>query len=165
MVAFSCAAIKKNVNKSVRRVQGAGGGQLEGIVIRIMEKRFGMKKQLLIPLLIIGVVVASVVSYCSKGSSYGSSGSSSSTNTGTDSNTVTMQSMSFSKASLTIKKGTTVTWVNNDNITHTVTADDNSFNSGDITAGKSFARTFNTTGTFPYHCIYHSMMKATIIVN
>lgn len=122
-----------------------------------------MKNQYSMPLLIIGVLVASLASDCSKGSSNSSSGSS--TNTGTNSNTVTMQGMSFSKTSLTITKGTTVTWTNNDNTTHTVTADDNSFNSGDVTAGNSYARTFNTTGTFPYHCIYHSMMKATIIVN
>jgi len=122
-----------------------------------------MKNQYFMPLLIMGVVVASLASYCSKGSSNSSSGSS--TNTGTNANTVTMQNMSFSKTSLTITKGATVTWTNSDNITHTVTADDNSFNSGDITAGSSFAKTFNTTGTFPYHCIYHSMMKATIIVN
>ncbi|OQP62880.1 hypothetical protein A3860_26585 [Niastella vici] len=76
-----------------------------------------------------------------------------------------MQNMSFSVASLTVKAGTTVTWTNNDNVTHTVTADDNSFNSGDITAGHSYTKTFSVQGTFPYHCIYHSMMKATVIVN
>lgn len=122
-----------------------------------------MKNKYYLPLLIIGVVVASVTNNCSKGSSYSSSGSSS--NSGTNSNTITMQNMSFSKTSLTITKGTTVTWTNNDNTTHTVTADDNSFNSGDITAGYSYTKTFNATGTFPYHCIYHSTMKATVIVN
>ena len=125
-----------------------------------------MKNKYYLRLFIIAIMVAAVASYCSKGSSYGSSTSSgSNTNTGTGSNTVTMQSMSFSPTSLTVTKGTTVTWTNNDNITHTVTADDNSFNSGDITAGHSYTRTFNATGTFPYHCIYHSMMKATVVVN
>jgi plastocyanin len=76
-----------------------------------------------------------------------------------------MQNMSFSVASLTVKAVTSVTWTNNDNVTHTVTADDNSFNSGDITAGHSYTKTFSVQGTFPYHCIYHSMMKATVIVN
>lgn len=84
---------------------------------------------------------------------------------GTNNATVTMQNMSFSTTSLSITKGTTVTWTNNDNTTHTVTADDNSFNSGDITAGHSFTRTFSTPGTFAYHCIYHSMMKANVVVN
>ena len=124
-----------------------------------------MKNQYYLRMFIIAIMVAAVASYCSKGSSYGSSNSGSNTNTGTGSNTVTMQSMSFSPTSLTVTKGTTVTWTNNDNITHTVTADDNSFNSGDITAGHSYTRTFSTAGTFAYHCIYHSMMKATVVAN
>jgi plastocyanin len=122
-----------------------------------------MKKQYFLPLLIIWLLVAAALtSHCSKGSSYDSS----MTNTGTGNNkTVAMQNDRYSPGSLTVAKGTTVTWNNNDYTTHTVTADDNSFNSGDITAGRSFTKTFNETGTFPYHCTYHSMMKATIIVN
>ena len=123
-----------------------------------------MKKQYVIPLLILGALVTTLAMYCSKGSSYGSS-SSMTNNNSASGNTVTMQNMSFSVTSLTVKAGTTVTWTNNDNTTHTVTADDNSFNSGDITAGHSYTRTFSVAGTFPYHCIYHSMMKATIIAN
>jgi plastocyanin len=125
-----------------------------------------MKNQYYLRMFIIAIMVAAVASYCSKGSSYGSSNSSgSNTNTGTGTNAVTMQNMSFSPTSLTVTKGTTVTWTNNDNTTHTVTADDNSFNSGDITAGHTYSRTFNTAGTFAYHCIYHSMMKASVVVN
>src|SRR5687767_4517331 len=113
-----------------------------------------MKKQDLLPMLIMWVLVAALTSYCSKGSSDDSSMN----NTGAGNNrTVAMQNDIFSPGSLTVAKGTTVTWTNNDYTTHTVTADDNSFNSGDITAGRSFTKTFNSTGTFPYHCIYHSM--------
>jgi plastocyanin len=119
-----------------------------------------MKKKHLLPLLIIGVLVAAFVIHCNKGGSYGSS-----MNNTSAKNTVTMQNMSFSTTNLTVTKGTTVTWTNNDNTTHTVTADDNSFISGDIVAGHSFTKTFNAAGTFPYHCTYHSMMKAAIIVN
>jgi len=123
-----------------------------------------MKNRYHLPLFFVVIAVATAANYCSKGSSYGSSDSSGS-NTGTNNTTVTMQNNVFSKTSLTIAKGTTVTWTNNDYTTHTVTADDNSFNSGDITAGQSYTKTFNTPGTFPYHCTYHSMMKATVVVN
>jgi plastocyanin len=123
-----------------------------------------MKKQYFLPMLIIGVLVVALASYCSKGSSYGSS-SNNNNNTPANNNTVTMKNMSFSITSLTVKAGTTVTWTNNDNTTHTVTADNDSFNSGDIKAGYSFTKTFNAQGTFAYHCTYHSTMKATVIVN
>jgi plastocyanin len=124
-----------------------------------------MKKQYFLSLLVIGALVAALTSHCSKGSSYGSSTNNNNNNTGGNNNTVTMQNMSFSITSLTVKAGTTVTWTNNDNTTHTVTADNDSFNSGDIKAGYSFTKTFNAQGTFPYHCVYHATMKATVIVN
>jgi plastocyanin len=77
---------------------------------------------------------------------------------------VTIQNMSFSPASLTVVMGTTVTWTNKDNITHTVTADDASFDSGSIAPGSSYSRTFSTKGSFPYHCKIHPMMMAIVIV-
>ena len=75
----------------------------------------------------------------------------------------------FSPASLTIKAGTTVMWKNTTQAPHTVTSDDGkSFDSGSanpITAqGGTFSFTFNTPGTFAYHCSIHPFMKATIIV-
>jgi len=73
--------------------------------------------------------------------------------------------MSYSVVNLTITSGTTVTWTNSDTTKHTVTADDASFNSGDITPGNSYTRTFSSQGTISYHCIYHSMMKGTLNVN
>jgi plastocyanin len=124
-----------------------------------------MKKQYLLSLLIIWVVIGALVSYCSKGSSYGSSSSNNNTGGNNTATTVNMQNNNFSTLSLTVAKGTTVKWTNSDYTTHTVTADDNSFNSGDINAGQSFSKKFDTQGTFPYHCTYHSMMKASIIVN
>jgi plastocyanin len=80
-------------------------------------------------------------------------------------NTVTISGMKFAPASYTVKAGTTVTWVNNDGVPHTVTADDNSFDSGSIAAGEKFTHTFGTTGSFAYHCNFHSGMTATVTVN
>jgi plastocyanin len=76
-----------------------------------------------------------------------------------------MQNMSYSAVNLSVTAGTSITWSNTDTTKHTVTADDNSFNSGDIPPGQSYTRIFSNTGSFSYHCIYHAMMKASINVN
>lgn len=80
-------------------------------------------------------------------------------------NQVTIANFAFSPSSLTIAKGTTVTWKNNDSVTHTATADGGSFNTGNIAAGAtSGGVTFNTSGTFTYHCSIHTTMHGTIVV-
>lgn len=63
-----------------------------------------------------------------------------------------------------IGKNNTVTWINNDIAPHTVTADDGSFNSGNLDAGASWTHVFDTPGTYTYHCEYHPWMRGTIIV-
>jgi plastocyanin len=80
-------------------------------------------------------------------------------------NTVIISGFQFSPNPLTVTKGTTVTWQNNDSAIHTATSDDGSWNTGDIAQGATKSLIFNTTGTFAYHCAHHTSMKATIIVN
>jgi plastocyanin len=74
--------------------------------------------------------------------------------------------LSFSPVKIVVIIGVnnTVTFTNKDSATHTVTATDKSFNSGDIKAGQSWTYTFSTAGTFDYYCIYHSWMKGTVVV-
>jgi plastocyanin len=89
----------------------------------------------------------------------------SSSNPSNGTSTVSIQSMAFSPASLTVNAGTTVKWTNNDNMTHTVTSDDGtSFNSGDLTAGNSYSYQFKVSGTYNYHCALHPEVKGTIVV-
>jgi plastocyanin len=79
---------------------------------------------------------------------------------------IVMLNTVFSPAEKTITKGTTVRWKNEDPYAHTVTSDDNIFNSGNLNQGQMFEYTFNTAGTYHYHCIYHApAMKGTITVN
>jgi plastocyanin len=82
--------------------------------------------------------------------------------TGVGSNTA----LDFSPARVVVVIGVnnTLTFSNKDTATHTVTATDNSFNSGDIKAGESWTYTFTTPGTFSYYCIYHNWMKGTVVV-
>ena len=75
--------------------------------------------------------------------------------------------LNFSPAKVTVIIGqnNTVTWINKDTATHTVTATDNSFNSGDVKPGESWSHTFSAPGTYTYYCVYHSAwMKGTVVV-
>lgn len=77
---------------------------------------------------------------------------------------VVMDNLSFAPTTVTVDVGDTVTWQNNDNVSHTATADDGSFDTGTISTGQSDAVTFDTAGTFPYHCAIHPAMTATVVV-
>ena len=70
----------------------------------------------------------------------------------------------FSPVSVTIQRGSTVTWTNKDAATHTATADDGSFDTGLLTTNHNNHFTFSTAGTFTYHCAIHPTMTAQIIV-
>jgi plastocyanin len=75
-----------------------------------------------------------------------------------------MRTMTFSPKRLEIAAGTTVTWTNNDQLVHTITADDGSWDSGPIEPGKSWSRTFTQPGEFAFHCTPHPFMKAVVVV-
>ena len=67
---------------------------------------------------------------------------------------VVISNFQFAPRSVTIKAGATITWTNQEG-THTVTADDNSWESPTLNAGKTFSRQFTKPGTYPYHCSFH----------
>ncbi len=69
----------------------------------------------------------------------------------------------FSPSSITVNVGSSVTWANIDAVTHTVTADDQSFNSGLMKKATSWSRSFATAGTFAYFCEIHPEMVGTVI--
>ncbi len=78
---------------------------------------------------------------------------------------VSMVNMAFTPSQVTINKGQTVTWANNDSVAHTVTVDSGEGpNSQPIQPGESFSYTFKNTGSFQYHCTIHSAMHGTIVV-
>ena len=79
-------------------------------------------------------------------------------------NQVNMSSLSFSPSSMTVTVGTKVTWKNTDNVQHSVTSDTGLFDSGLFAPGGTYSYTFNTAGTYNYHCTIHSGMTGKIIV-
>jgi plastocyanin len=81
------------------------------------------------------------------------------------SNDVTIENMAFTPASLTVKKGLTITWTNKDSLAHTVTSDSGSeLSSGTIAPGSTYSHNFSTVGTYKYHCSIHPNMTGTITV-
>lgn len=111
-------------------------------------------------LIMIGILV--IFFACNK-SSY-SSNSGNNGNGGNSPNSISIANLAFSKPALTVAVGTTVTWMNNDNVTHTVTSDNGTFDSGNLNPGSSFSYTFNTAGTYSYHCKIHTYMTGVITV-
>ncbi len=74
-------------------------------------------------------------------------------------------SVGYSPSNITVKKGTTVTWTNQDTIKHNVMSDSGStLSSPYLAKGESWSYTFNTVGTFSYHCVPHPWMKGTVTV-
>ncbi len=71
---------------------------------------------------------------------------------------------SYSPANLTVEQGSTVVWTNNSDAAHTVTADDSAFASDSVGQDGTFQQTFNSVGTFAYHCEIHDYMHAKITV-
>ena len=84
----------------------------------------------------------------------------------TSANTVTIQNFAFLPGDITIKKGTTVTWTNNDSTAHSVNETDNQKgpDSGDLNPGDKYSFTFDQTGTFKYRCNLHPEMLGTVTV-
>lgn len=65
---------------------------------------------------------------------------------------------------ITIALGSAVTWTNNDSTAHTATSNTGVFNSGAIGPGQSFSFTFQTAGTYQYHCSFHPGMVGSVVV-
>lgn len=77
---------------------------------------------------------------------------------------VTMGQRNFVPQTLTIEAGETVRWTNKSAVSHTVTSQDNLFDSGTIRPGGIFSYTFSTPGQYQYVCTIHAGMAGTVIV-
>jgi len=75
---------------------------------------------------------------------------------------ISIKGFAFSPAELTINKGDTVTWTNEDSATHTVVG--GVLHSQDLANGQAFSFTFTEIGTYDYICTHHPSMKGKIIV-
>ncbi|MGH2548380.1 MAG: plastocyanin/azurin family copper-binding protein [Thermomicrobiales bacterium] len=70
----------------------------------------------------------------------------------------------FKPRDIEINAGTRVVWSNDDGAAHTVTADDKSFDSGQLTFSEKFGHTFEQPGTYTYYCAFHANMTGKVTV-
>jgi plastocyanin len=82
---------------------------------------------------------------------------------------VSMKNIQFSPKSVSVAKGTTVTWTNDDSVAHDVTKKGGpgpqfASGSGNLNKGDTYKQTFNTAGTVSYVCTVHPGMSGTIKV-
>ena len=78
--------------------------------------------------------------------------------------TVKISNLTFAPQAITVAAGSTVTWVNDDDLPHTVTAVDKSFRSKPLDTGDSFSFTFAKPGEYAYFCSIHPMMTGKVLV-
>ena len=77
---------------------------------------------------------------------------------------VKIDNFTFLPPTLTVAPGTTVTWTNDDDIPHTVVAEDKAFRSKALDTGDKFSFKFTTPGEYAYFCSLHPHMIGTVIV-
>ncbi|MBV9122278.1 MAG: cupredoxin family copper-binding protein [Planctomycetes bacterium] len=81
-------------------------------------------------------------------------------------NQVIIDNFTFKPPRLTVASGTKVTWVNRDDVPHTVTSSvqPRVFHSGTLDTDQQFSHVFTTPGTYDYFCAVHPHMTAQVIV-
>ena len=75
-----------------------------------------------------------------------------------------IRAMKFTQERIEVAAGTTVRWTNNDQLQHSVTANDGSWDSGLINPGGSWTHTFTQPGEYSFHCTPHPFMKGVVVV-
>jgi plastocyanin len=79
-------------------------------------------------------------------------------------NTVKIENFTFDPPRLLVKPGTMVTWINEDDIPHTVTSTTKLFRSKALDTDDRFSFTFSALGVYEYFCSLHPHMKGAIVV-
>jgi len=77
---------------------------------------------------------------------------------------VEIKAHGFGSAVLTVRPGTTVTWINHDDDPHTVTSTENVFRSPGLDTDETYSYTFTKLGTYEYFCTLHPLMTGKVVV-
>ena len=118
------------------------------------------------------VVVAGLgLAACGNGDDNAGTGEDVTTTTASDNgaaagdNTIVMDNIQFMPSQLEVSVGTSVTARNEDNLAHTWTADDDRWDSGNLSPGERFDFEFTEAGSFDFHCQIHPSMTGTVTVS
>ena len=118
--------------------------------LRSAAARFALNRSLVVALLL-GPVVGAMLAFAAVAAQ-----------DATD--VITIDNFTFTPPELTVAVGTTVNWVNHDDIPHTVVTKDKAFRSTALDTDDSFSYTFASAGTFDYFCGLHPHMVGKVIV-
>jgi plastocyanin len=77
---------------------------------------------------------------------------------------VAIRNFSFAPASIEVRAGETITWVNGDDEIHTITSNQGLFTSPGLEDEQRFSYRFEKPGTYEYRCALHPQMKGTVVV-
>ena len=101
-------------------------------------------------------------------SSTGSTGAAPTPPASSNPNTVTINNHQFSPANLNVKKGTAITWTNQDSVAHAIATSDGGAGGGprspELQPKATYTYTFTNAGTYHYYCVLHPDMTGTITV-
>jgi plastocyanin len=117
--------------------------------LRSVAARFSPGRALIVALLL-GPIVGATLAFAAV--------------TAQDANVVTIDNFTFAPQELTVAVGTTVKFVNHDDIPHTVVEKKLSFRSKALDTDDAYSYTFATAGSFDYFCSLHPHMVGKIIV-
>ena len=120
----------------------------------------------LIYILVIAICILLDISSCNSGKAQSTMSVSGSNEAASKEVQVVMEKMAFHPDTVTVVKGTKVTWTDKQSfIPHNVISDTKGlFDSGNMHKNDTFSYTFNDTGTFNYYCSHHKKMRGTVIV-
>jgi hypothetical protein len=121
-----------------------------------------MKKENLLIIMFAGLMAAATGVSCTK-ETIGEHSISAQAQTDPASNIIGITNTGYTKPDHWSGKDQPVIWINNDNKSHSVTADDASFDSGPIPPGGSYTKEFSRPGVYTYHDSFSSA-KATISI-
>ncbi len=78
--------------------------------------------------------------------------------------TISIDNFTFKARTITVAAGTSVTWVNHDDVPHKIVTSDKKISSPVLDTDGKFSYTFTTPGTYEYYCSIHPTMTGTVIV-
>ena len=117
---------------------------------RSVAARFAISRSVIVPMLI-GPIIGAMLAAASVAAQDAT-------------NVVTIDNFTFTPPELTVAVGTTVKWVNHDDIPHVVVNKDKAFRSKALDTDDSFSYTFASAGTFDYFCALHPHMVGKVTV-
>lgn len=77
---------------------------------------------------------------------------------------VAIEEFVFAPATLEMRQGEAIEWINRDIVSHTATEDSGAWDTGPLPRGQSARIIFSSPGAMEYFCVYHPTMRGRVVV-